>query len=191
MSNTITIVPITADLIPQLKEFCRKCDSLGYINNSTIEKMNLLWCKYYGEFFCGLLNDEIISVAGCHPFPEISKNAWRMMYRGCDLPATMAPRPWKGLSKGDWNSVCQRLIFPKCIEYAPTDELYISTAHVEHSGGLALRNHRLTGHLANQGILYYYKDMELMSPRGEKHPQTVWGVNPEEYYRRRKLANIQ
>ena len=47
------------------------------------------------------------------------------------------------------------------------------------------------GLLADQGILWHHADMELMSPMGNKIPQTVWGVNIEEYYRRRKLANIQ
>ena len=192
LSNTITITPITPDLIPQLKEFCDTCEELGYENNKSLENLNLLWCKYYGgEFFCGISNGRIISVAGCHPLPEISKNAWRIMYRGCDLPARIAPRPWKGLSKGDWNSVCQRLIFSECIQHSPSKELYLTTAHIEHSGGLALRNHRLMSLLADQGILWHHADMELMSPMGNKIPQTVWGVNIEEYYRRRKLANIQ
>ena len=120
----------------------------------------------------------IVAVAGCHPLPEVGPNAWRIMFRGCELPQQDT---FKGLGKGDWNSITQREMIPKFIEWCPTDELYITTnIDHEHSNGKASRNHRLMGLLAKQGILDKHSDMVLYYTK-----QTVWKLNIPEYTRRR------
>ena len=50
--------------------------------------MKYEWCKEQGEYFCAIVDDEIVAVAGCHPLPEVGPNAWRIMFRGCELPHT-------------------------------------------------------------------------------------------------------
>lgn len=164
--------------LDMLQVFCNKCKELGYQNNQSFQAMKLLWCKSQGEYFCAVKDNEIVAVAGCHPLPEVSPNAWRIMFRGCELPMQDT---FTGLGKGDWNSITQREMIPKFIEYCPTDELYITTnTYHEHSNGKAARNHKLMGLLARQGILDKHGEMMLYYTK-----QTVWKLNIEEYTRRR------
>lgn len=172
------ITTITDELISKLEKFCSKAKSLGYENNSSLKAMKFDWCKNIGEYFCAINNDEIVAVAGCHPLPEVSEQGWRILFRGCELPHTDT---FNGLGKGDWNSITQREIIPRFIEYCPSNELYITTnIHHEHSNGKSARNHKLMGLLAKQKILDKHSDMMLYYTE-----QTVWKLNIEEYTRRR------
>ena len=172
------IVPLIDELIPELEIFCDKAKELGYTNNSSLKAMKYEWCKEQGEYFCAIRDDDIIAVAGCHPLPEVGPNAWRIMFRGCELPQTDT---FKGLGKGDWNSITQREMIPRFIEWCPSDELYITTnTDHEHSNGKASRNHRLMGLLARQGILHYEGRMILYQTE-----QALWKLNIDEYTNRR------
>ena len=140
--------------------------------------MKFDWCKEQGEYFCAIKDDDIVAVAGCHPLPEVSPNAWRIMFRGCELPQIDT---FKGLGKGDWNSITQREMIPKFIDWCPSNQLYLTTnIDHEHSNGKASRNHRLMGLLAKQKILDKYGDIELYYTA-----QTVWKLNIQEYTTRR------
>ncbi len=172
------IVPLIDELIPELEIFCDKAKELGYTNNSSLKAMKYEWCKEQGEYFCAIRDDDIIAVAGCHPLPEVGPNAWRIMFRGCELPQTDT---FKGLGKGDWNSITQREMIPRFIEWCPSDELYLTTnTDHEHSNGKASRNHRLMGLLAKQGILDYNGRMILYQTE-----QALWKLNIDEYTNRR------
>ena len=140
------VVPITDELIPELEVFCKKAEELGYTNNASIKLMRYDWCKENGEYYCAIENDRIIAVAGCHTLPQLHDTAWRILFRGCELPGTS---PYKGLNKGDWNSITQRDFIPHFINYCPSKDLYISTNISNEHSGKALRNHRLMGILAN------------------------------------------
>ena len=172
------IVPLIDELIPELEIFCDKAKELGYTNNSSLKAMKYEWCKEQGEYFCAIRDDDIVAVAGCHPLPEVGPNAWRIMFRGCELPQTDT---FKGLGKGDWNSITQREMIPRFIEWCPSDELYLTTnTDHEHSNGKATRNHRLMGLLAKQGILHYEGRMILYQTE-----QALWKLNIDEYTNRR------
>ena len=172
------IVPITDELLPKLETFCKEAEELGYTNNSSLKAMKYEWCKEQGEYFCAIENDDIIAVAGCHPLPEVSEKAWRILFRGCELPQRDV---FKGLGKGDWNSITQREFIPRFIEWCPSDELYLTTnVYYEHSNGKAARNHRLMGLLAKQGILDYQGRVFLYQTE-----QAVWKLNIDEYTKRR------
>jgi len=174
------ITTIKDEHIPKLETFCASAKKLGYENNSSLKAMKFDWCKQNGEFFCAIDNDKIIAVAGCHPLPEVGPNAWRIMFRGCELPQTDT---FKGLGKGDWNSITQREMIPLFIDWCPSDQIYITTnTHHEHSNGKAARNHRLMGLLAKQKILDKHSEMVLYYTE-----QTVWKLNIKEYTRRRNL----
>ena len=82
------VVPITDELLPKLEVFCKEAEKLGYTNNATLCDwgMRYEWCKAQGEYFCVIADDKIISVAGCHRLPEVSDKAWRVMFRGAQLP---------------------------------------------------------------------------------------------------------
>ena len=100
------------------------------------------------------------------------------MFRGCELPQTDT---FKGLGKGNWNSITQREMIPKFIDWCPSNQLFLTTnIDHEHSNGKASRNHRLMGLLAKQKILDKYGDIELYYTA-----QTVWKLNIQEYTRRR------
>lgn len=165
--------------LDMLQVFCDKCKELGYENNSSLHAMKLLWCKTQGEYWCAVNDKEIIAVAGCHPLPEVGPNAWRIMFRGCELPGNDT---FKGLGKGDWNSITQREFIPLMIKHIHSNELYITTNTThEHSNGKASRNHRLMGLLAKQGILDNCGDLVLYYTE-----QTLWRLNIAEYTKRRE-----
>jgi len=177
------VEPITDDLISRLEIFCRKARALGYTNNASLKRMKYDWCKENGEYFCAIKGNDIIAVAGCHKCPEIHEGAWRILFRGCELPGTS---PYKGLNKGDWNSITQRDFIPKFIDYIPSKELYISTNISNEHSGKALRNHKIMSILANQKDAYlnYICDMTLFETE-----QTIWQLNIGKYLERRSKLN--
>ena len=178
------IIPINDELIPELEVFCKKAKELGYVNNSSLKLMRYDWCKENGEFYCAIKGDDIVAVAGCHTLPEFSPNAWRIMFRGCELPGAS---PYKGLNKGDWNSITQRDFIPEFINYIPSKELYISTNISNEHSGKALRNHRLMNILAKQKDAYIddMGDMVL----NQTH-QTIWKLNIDQYLNRRSKLHV-
>ena len=93
---------LSDDHISILEEFCEECNQLGYTNNSSLTAMKFDWCRQQGYYYGAIKNNKIVAVAGCHPLTEISKDAWRILFRGCELPGAS---PYKGLNKGDWNSI--------------------------------------------------------------------------------------
>lgn len=65
-------------------EFCNKCKRLNYINNDSFKSMKWYWSEvaWSGTF----KNNILVSLSGIHAFPEINKNAFRVMFRGVTLP---------------------------------------------------------------------------------------------------------
>lgn len=178
------IIPINDELIPELEVFCKKAKELGYVNNSSLKLMRYDWCKENGEFYCAIKGDDIVAVAGCHTLPEFSPNAWRIMFRGCELPGAS---PYKGLNKGDWNSITQRDFIPEFINYIPSEELYISTNISNEHSGKALRNHKIMNILARQKDAYIIDVCDMML--NNVH-QTIWKLNIEQYLSRRSKLNV-
>jgi len=178
------VIPTTDDLISRLETFCIKCKAFGYTNNASLKAMRYDWCKENGEYFCAITGDDMIAVAGCHKCPEIHEGAWRILFRGCELPGTS---PYKGLNKGDWNSITQRDFIPKFIDYCPSKDLYISTNISNEHSGKALRNHKLMSILANQKDAYlnYICDMTLFETE-----QTIWLLNIGKYLERRNKLYV-
>jgi len=170
---------LSDDHISILEEFCEECNQLGYTNNSSLTAMKFDWCRQQGYYYGAIKNNKIVAVAGCHPLTEISKDAWRILFRGCELPGAS---PYKGLNKGDWNSITQRDFIPIFIKQCPTKDLYITTNISNEHSGKALRNHKLMEILSKQKILDFVCDMELYYTM-----QTVWKLNINEYTRRRNL----
>ncbi len=166
--------------LPALEIFCNKCTELGYVNNSSIESMKLEWCKANGEYFCAIKDNEIIAVAGCHRFQQMNRwyeNPWRILFRGCELPRTDT---FKGLGKGDWNSITQREFIPIFIEYCKSDNLFLTTNSEAPPNSKFFKNHKLMTLLSKQKILDYVLDATIYDVR-----QTVWKLNIQEYQDRR------
>lgn len=178
------IVKVTDELYPKLEIFCQTCKSLGYINNSSFKEMRLEWCRTVGEFWCAIAEDRIIAVAGFHPLPEVSEQAWRILYRGCELPRT---DNFKGLGKAQWNSITFREFVPIFIDRLSEKDLYVTTnIDKDHSNGRAPRNHRTMMLMSKQNILEDCGEINLFNTR-----QTLWKLNKTEYLdRRKKIKNV-
>jgi hypothetical protein len=178
------VIPINDELIPELETFCIKCKALGYTNNVSLKAMKYDWCKENGEYYCAIKDDRIVAVAGCHKLPEINDNAWRILFRGCELPGAS---PYKGLNKGDWNSITQRDFIPEFIDYIPSKELYISTNISNEHSGKALRNHKIMNILAKQKDAYIDKVCDMVLNQTQ---QTIWKLNIEQYLNRRSKLYV-
>jgi len=172
------IVPITDELLPKLETFCQEAEELGYNNNSSLKAMKYDWCKDYGEYFCAIEDDKIVSVSGCHPLPEVNAKAWRVMFRGAQLPGYNNSY---GLSKYHMNAITFRDILPAQIEFCGTDELYITT-NIEHdASGKMNKIHRLFKNLSKLGIVDCYQEQMTLYYT----EQSVWKLNIDEYNKRR------
>ena len=55
-----------------------------------------------------------MACAGCLEFPEVSSNAFRIQYRGCEIPGTDIK---KTLSKSHFNSSTFRELIPYQIQW--------------------------------------------------------------------------
>lgn len=175
------ITKITEDSLPMLENFCAKCKDLGYENNSSLKNMKLDWCRSNGEFFCAIKENQIIAVAGCHRFQQMQqwKNPWRILFRGCELPYSDT---FKGLGKGNWNSITQREFIPIFIDYCQSDNLFLTTNSELNNNSKMDRNHRCMIHLSKQKILDHVVDATIYNVQ-----QSVWKLNILEYTRRRSL----
>ena len=173
------ILLITDQLLPKLETFCKEAEELGYTNNSSLKAMKYEWCKDYGEYFCAIEDDKIISVAGCHPLPEINDKAWRVMFRGAQLPGY---NKLVGLNKYHMSAITWREILPAQIQFCDTDELYITTNVDYDASGKMNKIHRLFKSLHKLGMVDYQGRVFLYQTE-----QSVWKLNINEYTKRRNM----
>ncbi len=170
----------------QLDIFCEKCKSLGYQNNQSLHAMKFDWVLENGGIWHCVLNEkqEIVSLAGCHPLPEVNNNAWRVQFRGVQLPQDYGT----GLSKYFMSSLIWRLILPYQLEflakeYNNTNEIYVSTTKIDNSGLMA-RIHKMFFILEKLNLVEKYADMNLFFT-----DQTVWKLNTKKYLEVRSNLN--
>mgnify|MGYP001586018130 CR=1 FL=1 len=173
------IVPLIDELIPELEIFCDKAKELGYNNNSSLEAMKYDWCKKQGEYFCAIVDNDIVAVAGCHPLPEINDKAWRVMFRGAQLPGYNKSF---GLNKYHMSAITWREILPAQIQFCDTDELYITTNVEYDASGKMNKIHRLFKSLHKLGMVNYHGRVFLYQTE-----QSVWKLNINEYTKRRNM----
>lgn len=84
-------------------------------NNESVEAMkigrwgNELW-------WCTWVNDQIISISGCHSYDEYETNCWRLMVRTATL------KEYRGRAPGNFRQIKNDFnwgfILPKQVEYA-------------------------------------------------------------------------
>ena len=173
------IVPIIDELLPKLEIFCKEAEELGYTNNSSLKAMKYKWCKEQGEYFCAIKDDKIVAVAGCHPLPEINDKAWRVMFRGAQLPGYNKSF---GLNKYHMSAITWREILPAQIQFCDTDELYITTNVDYDASGKMNKIHRLFKSLHKLGMVDYQGREFLYQTE-----QSVWKLNINEYTKRRNM----
>ncbi len=170
--------------IPLLEEFCSAASAAGFSNNESLRKM-----KFGGEFdlqtvpeFWGIVfNGKLISVSGCHLWPDHSSNTFtinRCLFRSATLPEFNNVVP--GLSKTHMNSLPFSIMLPYQVEWGIKKGCWdhrITTSHGDHdASGKMKRTHRALELLEKQGIVSFFDQDILYST-----PQTVWRLNLEPY----------
>jgi hypothetical protein len=176
-------VPFSYSKISELERFCEECKNLGYKNNQDLEAMRLSWTMGNGgKFFMTYLENDIVSISGCHPIPEVGKKIYRLLFRGASLPAG---QNWSGLiSKSHMNSIPFFFHIPEQIKWA--QELnysrFVITTNWENADIRSMdASHRVLTILSRQGIVNcLVPEIELFDKK-----QTVWELNLEKYFNAR------
>jgi hypothetical protein len=163
------------------------CKSLGLENNKDAAAIKLDKMQMpYGQYFIGWDNaaDCIWNLAGVHHLPELGNNAWRVLFRGAQLPGYAL-----GISK-DFFSISHhwRYFLPLQIMYIQAsrpDADFIVTTNIKNGG--AGKSDRLDKVvmplLADQGIVELVEyDYELFNTR-----QNIWRINLDVLEAKRRL----
>lgn len=166
-----------------VEEFCQQCKLVGYKNNESIEAMKLDWClSQGGQFFLTYLDDRIISLSGCHPLSEVSKNTYRVLFRGATLPEYQ--NLTGAMSKTHMNSIPFFYHVPRQIKWAKQvdrDCIVVTTNYENTEIKSMSKSHRVFHSLAKQGIVnQLVEKMNLFYTE-----QAVWQINENEYFKHR------
>lgn len=173
MNTKITVKILDKKNLYELETFCKKCDDLGYKNNSSLKEIRWEKTKSWGEFWGGWHKDKLISIAGAHPLPEVKHNAVRVLFRGCQTYS-----PYVGLNASHMNSVPFRDILPYQIDKYLDNDLYITTNIYKDNSGKMHRTHKVMQLLSKKGIVdLYIDDMILYNTN-----QSVWKLNKDRYF---------
>ena len=158
-----------------MQSFYQSCSELGYVNNVSRDEMKFDRVKTrFGNYWGLELNKRLVATAGCLEFPEVSPNAFRIQFRGCELPQTDVK---KTLSKSHFNSSTFRELIPYQIEWARnmgSEELYLTT-------NIDNKNHRAMQLIAKQGYLSLHSEEILFGKE-----QAIWSFNIDKYITERK-----
>jgi hypothetical protein len=165
---------LTKEVFPQLETFFDTAKELKYLNNVSKRAMKYDWCLDFGGIWhCAIDdNNRMVSLAGCHPLPEVDDNAWRVMFRGVQIPGDYG----FGLSKYHMSALTWRLLLPLQLEYIDNADAYITTNISHDASGKMNKTHRLFQQLEKLGMVEHYNDMELYHT-----DQSVWKLNKEKY----------
>jgi hypothetical protein len=74
--------------LPALQEFCRVCEQNSNFNNASFASLKLqIMQPPFGQYW--LVKEKssglVVGISGCHHFPEISEQTYRILYRSCLL----------------------------------------------------------------------------------------------------------
>jgi len=103
------------NLPPELFIFADKCKAQGLKNNASIEAMKI---GRWGEeaWHTTWVDNAIISISGCHSYPEYEQSCWRLMVRTATLDEYRGRAPGNiKYMKNDFNWGC---ILPYQVEHA-------------------------------------------------------------------------
>ena len=158
---------------PELTQFTKDCEALGYNNNSNIKLMKWAWCMDIGgAWFATYDENKIISISGIHPW----LNGWRALFRGVQTQA----RP--GLSRHHMSSYCFHSQLPLQIEWAKQNEkyrnpsIYITTNTETDQSGKMLRINKTFTHLERAGLVQNLGRAEVFETI-----QNVWLLDIDRY----------
>lgn len=176
--------------LPCLEKFCNTCKDLGYENNSNFKAIKLDQMKMpYGQYFIGYDHEKKIiwNLAGVHQLPEINHNGWRCLFRGLQLPGYSMINT---LSKNLFKSCYQiSYILPMQMQFIKnkySDAKFYMTSNNKKNEKYSGKSQRLDSIIMPSMERYgsfkrIYDDIELFYTR-----QSVWEINEDIYYLRRK-----
>ncbi len=157
----------------QLLIFFKECERLGIENNVSLKSIKYDWTinERKGMFWTVHHEGRMIGMSGCHWMPEIKENAFRILFRGCELPFSDIK---KGLSRSQFNSFNFREVIPFQIDWLKSQnqnfEPFITT-------NLSNPNNRAMELIAKQGFLTKYCEGEFFYTE-----QIVWKFNTDHYF---------
>lgn len=156
------------------------CNSQSYSNNTSLEKMKWDWCP----FWCAAFDqDRIVSIAGAHELPEVSHNAYRLLFRGAQLPGYTLGSGRDFFKTGIHFGYMLPVQIEWALEQNPNAELYIST-NVNNDGGKSKRANDIAAPLiAKRGVWHLEQTIELYNV-----PQSLWRINVSKYYEERSKS---
>lgn len=162
-----------------LAEFCRTCSALGYENNASFKAMKL----DTAQFFIGLDDSKIFTVAGIHRLPEVNEHAWRCLFRGAQLPGYTPAWSMNIFKSGiHFSQLLYRQI--KLIQELDANaEFYISTNIKTDTGAKSSRlNDIMMPRIAKMGIW----ELHLADIMLYNVPQNLWKINVHVYMEARE-----
>lgn len=168
---------------PQLIEFCKECEKLGWENNKDLNSIKLDKMQMpYGKFFVAVDGDKIVSIAGVHKFPEVNDKAYRCLFRGAQLPK-YAP----AFSMNLFNSglhfnyfLYMQIMLVQAIE--PDAEFYITTNLTKSTGGKSSGMNDFI--MPRQAKLNIWELCDTKVIYGIE--QNIWRINVPEYLAQRE-----
>lgn len=175
--------------IDNLQEFCKRCESLGYKNNSSLETMRLKYAlDHQGQFFLTYYNQQIISLSGFHKLDEVGDNVYRILFRGVTLDSF---QNHLGLtSKTHMNSIPFYYHIPMVLNNFNEhgDKKFVITTNWKNSEIPSMnKSHRVFQLLEKQGIVSnFINHINLFNT-----DQTVWLLNTKIYLKLRQEYQIR
>lgn len=171
----------------QLKIFCNACDKLGWENNNSFNALKLDKLKPpYGQYWIALekSSNTIFSIAGVQYLPEIHESAWRLLFRGAQLPG-YTPRAGINLWKSGIQFsyfINEQVLWTKSNYFEP--EFFITTNSDNKKAGKSTKMGKIMmPRLCRLGYFQLYKsNIELYSTL-----QDIWKLHTEKYFNDRAL----
>ena len=178
-TKRLTTVSYSTDHNRALEKFCSMCQMQGYKNNESFDTMRLEWClDQGGQFFLTYLDNDIISVSGCHPLPQVGKDVYRVLFRGATLKEHQ--NHLGVISKTHMTSIPFYTHIPLAIDWIKPygdKKLVITTNWNNPEIASMNKSHNVLGLLARQGIVdCLVEKIDLFYTE-----QTVWQLNVDKY----------
>lgn len=179
---------LTESDYPDLQVFCDYFKQQGLKNNDSFESIKLLKMKMpYGQYFIGYDTDkkQIWNLLGVHHLPEIHEHAWRVFFRGAQLPGyRLGTALTSDIFKLGFQITYMIEMQVKFIlEHDPQAEFFASTntPQAETFARSQFIDQNIAPMLVKRGVFTKeFEDFELF-----KTKQSIWKLNVNKYFEER------
>lgn len=176
---------------PALQKFCDYFKEQGLKNNNSFEAIKLDKMKMpYGQYFIGydLKENKIWNLLGVHHLPEIHDHAWRVFFRGAQLPGyRLGTALTSDIFKvGFQITYMIEMQIKFILEHDPEAEFYASTntPQAEKFARSQFIDQNIAPMLVKRGVFSKaYEDFELFNTK-----QSIWKLDVNRYFEERKKS---